>query len=81
MIRNSDKYQEERWNKIRRFLRLEQYRKVQFYDKASPNSDFGVLGKLGNNFCEEVFEYAKKLKNEVNYTIVASKNIEIHIYF
>ena len=65
LIHNSDKYREEVWNKIKGFWRLEQYRKVHFYNKGSPNSDSEVLGSISNNFYEEVFEYAMKLKNEV----------------
>ena len=65
MIQNSKEYRKEFWNKIRGFCRLEQYRKVYFYDKRSPTSDSAVLGYIGHNFYEEAFEYAKKLKTEV----------------
>ena len=66
---NSKKYREDILNhvlnKIKGFFRFEQYRAVHFYDEGSPNSDSEVLGYIGNNFYEETFEYAKKLKTEV----------------
>ena len=79
MIHNSKKYREEFWNRIRGWIRFEQYRKVHFYDKGSPNSDSEVLGSISSNFCEEVLAYAKKLKTEV--IVIAAKNPEMLYLF
>ena len=52
LIHNSKKYREEFWNRIRGWIRFEQYRKVYVYDKGSPNS---VLGSISSNFCNNCF--------------------------
>ena len=65
-VHNSKDYQKEKLNYIKRFFRLEQYRKVYFYNIGNPNLDSEVFGYMSNNLSEEAFAYAKQMRREVN---------------
>ena len=65
-VHNSKDYQKEKLNYIKRFFRLEQYRKVYFYNIGNPNLDSEVFGYMSNNLSEEAFAYAKQMKRQVH---------------
>ena len=80
-VHNSKDYQKEKLNYIKRFFRLEQYRKVYFYDIGNPNLDSEVFGYMSNNLSEEAFAYLVFENNFEFIRIIYKLYIYRYTYF